>query len=88
MTGDWLIDRADDELPRFARATIDFNDGSRVVLDDPRALSTLDLHAAGAPPELGLGPGAERSGADAGGSPRRVSRRGAVRSSPCCSISA
>jgi len=56
MTGDWLMDRADDELPRFARATIDFTDGSRVVLEDPRALSTLDLHAADAPPELGLGP--------------------------------
>ena len=55
MTGDWLMDRADDELPRFARATIDFTDGSRVVLEDPRALSTLDLHAADAPPELGLG---------------------------------
>jgi formamidopyrimidine-DNA glycosylase len=26
------------------------------VLDDPRALSTLDLHAANAAPELGLGP--------------------------------
>jgi len=56
MTGDWLMDRTDDELPRFARATIDFTDGSRVVLEDPRALSTLVLHAAGAPPELGLGP--------------------------------
>lgn len=56
MTGDWLMDRADDELPRFARAAIDFTDGSRVVLEDPRALSTLDLHAADKPPELGLGP--------------------------------
>ena len=43
-------------LPRFARASIDFTDGTRVVLDDPRALSTLDLHAADAPPDLGLGP--------------------------------
>jgi len=56
MTGDWTFDRASDELPRFARAAITFDDGSRVVLDDPRALSTLDLHAANAPPELGLGP--------------------------------
>jgi formamidopyrimidine-DNA glycosylase len=56
MTGDWHMDGTDDALPRFARATIDFTDGSRVVLDDPRALSTLDLHAADAPPELGLGP--------------------------------
>lgn len=56
MTGDWYIDRDGDDLPRFARATISFDDGSRVVLDDPRALSTLDVHSADAPPDLGLGP--------------------------------
>jgi formamidopyrimidine-DNA glycosylase len=56
MTGDWHLDRATDALPRFARATIVLDDGSRVVLDDPRALSTLDLHPAGASPDLGLGP--------------------------------
>src|SRR6185369_972712 len=46
MTGDWTIDSASDELPRFARAWIVFEDRSRIVLDDPRALSTLDLHPA------------------------------------------
>ena len=56
MTGDWLVDRAADELPRFARASVDFTDGSRVILEDPRALGTLDLHAADALPDLGLGP--------------------------------
>ncbi len=56
MTGDWHLDRATDVLPRFARAAILLDDGSRVVLDDPRALSTLDLHPAGASLELGLGP--------------------------------
>lgn len=56
MTGDWLIDRATDPLPRFARAAITLDDGTRAVLDDPRALSTLDLHAANAAPDLGLGP--------------------------------
>jgi formamidopyrimidine-DNA glycosylase len=56
MTGDWTIDRASDELPRFARATITFADDTRIVLDDPRALSTLDVHPASAPPDLGLGP--------------------------------
>jgi formamidopyrimidine-DNA glycosylase len=56
MTGDWEIDSVDDALPRFARAALSFSDGSRVVLDDPRALSTLDIHPANAPPELGLGP--------------------------------
>jgi len=56
MTGDWHLDRATDPLPRFARAAIVLADETRVVLDDPRALSTLDLHPAGSPPELGLGP--------------------------------
>ena len=56
MTGDWTIDRADDELPRFARAWVSFDDGTRVVLDDPRALSTLDLHGKTEELDLGLGP--------------------------------
>jgi len=56
MTGDWGIGTAADELPRFARASVDFTDGSRVILEDPRALGTLDLHAADAHPDLGLGP--------------------------------
>jgi formamidopyrimidine-DNA glycosylase len=56
MAGDWTLDRASDELPRFARAQLSFTDGTRVVLDDPRALSTLDLHAANADVDLGLGP--------------------------------
>jgi formamidopyrimidine-DNA glycosylase len=56
MTGDWQVDRSTDELPRFARAALTFTDGSRVVLDDPRALSTLELHSKNAPPDLGLGP--------------------------------
>ena len=56
MTGDWTIDTVTDELPRFARAAIALDNGSRVVLDDPRALSTLDVHAANSAPSLGLGP--------------------------------
>jgi formamidopyrimidine-DNA glycosylase len=56
MTGDWTIDKVTDDLPRFARATISLDDGTRAVLDDPRALSTLDLHLANAAPALGLGP--------------------------------
>jgi formamidopyrimidine-DNA glycosylase len=55
MTGDWSLGVAADTLPRFARAAITFADDSRIVLDDPRALSTLDLHPANAPPDLGLG---------------------------------
>ena len=56
MSGDWHIDQSSDPLPRFARASVDFTDGSRVILEDPRALGTLDLHAADSPPDLGLGP--------------------------------
>jgi formamidopyrimidine-DNA glycosylase len=56
MSGDWLMDSASDELPRFARASIEFTDGSRVSLEDPRALGTFELHSADAPPDLGLGP--------------------------------
>ncbi len=47
MAGDWVVDLASNELPRHARATIEFTDGSRVVLQDPRMLSTLDVHPAG-----------------------------------------
>lgn len=56
LTGDWIVDKAADPLPRFARAALIFDDGTRVVLDDPRALSRLDLHAANRVPSLGLGP--------------------------------
>jgi len=56
MSGDWHMDRSTEPLPRFARASVDFTDGSRVILEDPRALGTLELHAADSPPDLGLGP--------------------------------
>lgn len=56
MTGDWVIGKSGEPLPRFARAVIALRGGTRVVLDDPRALSTLDLHAKGSLPDLGLGP--------------------------------
>jgi formamidopyrimidine-DNA glycosylase len=56
MNGDWAIGSASEPLPRFARAVIVFTDGGRVVLDDSRALSTLDVHPDGARLDLGLGP--------------------------------
>jgi formamidopyrimidine-DNA glycosylase len=58
MNGDWEYGRTDAALPRFARAAIDFADGTRVVLVDSRALGTLDVHPAGAELALGLGPDA------------------------------
>lgn len=58
MNGDWEGGATNDPLPRFARATIEFTDGSRLVLVDSRALATLDVHPAGVDLALGLGPDA------------------------------
>lgn len=56
MTGDWKVGRADAEFERFTRAAIDFTDGTRVALADPRALSSITLHAPGDDPLPELGP--------------------------------
>ena len=56
MNGDWVFDRAGDPLPRFARAFFQFTNGRRVVLEDSRALSTIDVHPAEAKLSLDLGP--------------------------------
>lgn len=58
MNGDWETGQVTAELPRFARATIEFGDGTRLVLVDSRALATLDVHPAGTELGLGLGPDA------------------------------
>jgi formamidopyrimidine-DNA glycosylase len=58
MSGDWEHTRSDAPLPRFARAVLDFDDGSCLVLVDARALGTLDVHPAGTELLLGLGPDA------------------------------
>ena len=55
MNGDWIIGKSSDPPPRFARAIFDFTSGVRVVLEDSRALSTLDIHSPG-PLPLELGP--------------------------------
>lgn len=44
MNGDWAFDRVPDPLPRFARLTLEFTDGTRAVLVDSRALGTAHLH--------------------------------------------
>ena len=56
MAGDWEIGRSDDTLPRFARAVLSLDDGGRVALVDPRALSTIQIFAAGESPNTRLGP--------------------------------
>jgi formamidopyrimidine-DNA glycosylase len=56
MNGDWVIDTSSDPLPRFSRATLEFRDGTRVVLEDSRALSTFDVHPSIDQLPLALGP--------------------------------
>ena len=56
MAGDWALDHVGDELPRSARAAIEFTDGTRLLLIDPRALSALMLLPKGATPFAELGP--------------------------------
>ena len=58
MNGDWMLAEAGASLPRFARAVVDFDDGSSLVFVDSRALGTIDIHPAGADLDLGLGPDA------------------------------
>ncbi len=56
MNGDWLITSAKDPLDRFARAFIELTDGTRIELQDSRALAALKLHPKGeeALPPLGM----------------------------------
>jgi formamidopyrimidine-DNA glycosylase len=53
MNGDWVMSRSDSEPQKFTRALIDLTDGTRIELNDRRALSALSLHLAG---EEGLPP--------------------------------
>jgi formamidopyrimidine-DNA glycosylase len=55
MNGDWLISRTDEPLHRFTRASIDLTDGTRIELNDSRALCALSLHAKGVNPLPTLG---------------------------------
>ena len=55
MNGDWLITRAEDPMHRFTRAYVELDDGTRVELNDSRALCALTLHAKGENPLPSLG---------------------------------
>lgn len=59
MDGDWVFSRAADALPRFARVSLEFTDGLRASLTDPRALCTVRYHSSARPPVLDLGPEAD-----------------------------
>ena len=56
MAGDWELDSTNDPLPRHARALVVLDDGGRIVLVDPRALSTLTILPPDATPFEQLGP--------------------------------
>ena len=58
MTGDWAAGSAA-ATARYPRATLRLDDGSAVVLDDPRALSTLVLREPGDNPLEAIGPEAD-----------------------------
>jgi formamidopyrimidine-DNA glycosylase len=58
MTGDWLVDDASADVPRYARVVLELTDGARVSLVDPRALSTATLHREGEASLPALGPDA------------------------------
>jgi formamidopyrimidine-DNA glycosylase len=57
MSGDWATG-SDAVTARYPRATIHLDDGSAIVLDDPRALSSIELKPAGEDPLPGVGPDA------------------------------
>lgn len=65
MNGDWVIGTVSDPVHRFARAVIELTDGTRVELNDSRALSALTLHAAGTNPLPSLGVDANDASFDA-----------------------
>ena len=73
MTGDWLLP-GPGPLPRSVRAVLSFDDGGRLALDDPRALSVLSLCAVPNEDD-GLGPDALDSGVTAGRLATSVSSR-------------
>ena len=80
MAGDWHVDRADAVPPRYGRAVVELDDGGRVWLVDPRALSTLDIRDDVAALDLGLGPDALDAALRARDlAPRLARRRGAIK---------
>jgi formamidopyrimidine-DNA glycosylase len=75
MNGDWVIGRSSEPVPRFARALVRFTDGTRVVLEDSRALSTFDVHRHGDILPLALGPEPQDPGLTPGRFRRVLARR-------------
>lgn len=44
LDGDWKVETSDDPMAKFARAAMEFTDGTRVALVDFRALATLAVY--------------------------------------------
>lgn len=65
MTGDWVVRSPGAELPPFARFVLELENGARIVLADPRALSTVELLEPGAVLATILGPDAVSARFDA-----------------------
>lgn len=79
MNGDWEIGKVGDEEPRFTRASIELENGTRVALTDMRALSTVELFDKGeGDPELGPEPSDPAFNADSLGV-SLARRRGAIK---------
>ena len=66
MNGDWLLSSVVDPVDRFTRATIELTDGTRIELNDRRALSALSLHKKGENPLPSLGIEANDPSLDSG----------------------
>ena len=75
MAGDWHVGRAEEPLPKFARAALELSDGSRVSLVDPRALSTMKIHDAGELVLPSLGPDPADAGFDSAFLKRALAKR-------------
>jgi formamidopyrimidine-DNA glycosylase len=75
MTGDWVVRPPGAELPRFARFILEMDNGSAIVLADPRALATVELLEPGASLATLLGPDAVSPQFDAVHLQRALARR-------------
>lgn len=74
MSGAWKVG-PDARESRYPRATLGLDDGSVIVLDDPRALSSIVLVAAGADSIASLGPDADDPSVGAAWFVDRLSKR-------------
>jgi formamidopyrimidine-DNA glycosylase len=75
MTGDWAVRPPGTELPPFARFVLELENGARIVLADPRALSTVELLEPGSSLATLLGPDAVSPQFDAAHLRRALARR-------------